>query len=53
MDGNSSLIMSHSGEGAQAAYESTSRAVSDARQGGRTGGYSKQDRKRQRDADGG
>lgn len=53
MDGNSLLIMSHSGEGAQAAYESTSRAVSDARQGGRTGGYSKQDRKRQRDADGG
>lgn len=52
MDSDNSLTMSHSGEGTQAAYESTSRAVSDARQSGQTGGYSQQDRNRQRDADG-
>jgi von Willebrand factor type A domain. len=52
MDSDKSLSMSHSGEGTQAAYESISRAVSDARRDGQTGGYSQQDRNRQRDADG-
>jgi Mg-chelatase subunit ChlD len=51
MDRDKSLSMSQSGEGAQAAYESTSEAISNARQGGQTGGYDEQDRQRQRDAD--
>jgi len=51
MDADKSLSMAHSGQGAQAAYESTSEAVSNARRTGQTGGYDETDRKRQRDAD--
>lgn len=51
MDSANSLSMSHSGEGTQAAYESTSEAVSSARRTGETGGYDERDRQRQRDAD--
>jgi Mg-chelatase subunit ChlD len=51
MDQDKSLDMSHSGEGAEEAYRSTSRSVSRARQQGSTGGYTEEDRQRQRDAD--
>lgn len=51
MDRDKSLDMSHSGEGAEEAYRSTSRSVSRARQQGSTGGYTEEDRQRQRDAD--
>jgi hypothetical protein len=46
------LDMSHSGEGAREAYRSTSQQISNARQEGRTGGYTEEDRRRQWDADG-
>ena len=51
MDQDKSLDMSHSGEGAEEAYRSTSRSVIRARQQGSTGGYTEEDRQRQRDAD--
>lgn len=51
MDADKSLDMSHSGEGAEAAYRATSKSVSRARKGGTTGGYTEEDRQRQREAD--
>ena len=50
MDADRSLNMAHSGEGTQAAYESTSEQIREARQTGQTSGYSEADRKRQKDA---
>jgi Mg-chelatase subunit ChlD len=49
MDGDKSLNMANSGGGAQAAYDSTSQAISNARETGQTGGYDESDRQRQRD----
>ena len=51
MDQSNSLNMSHSGEGTEEAYRSTSKSVSRARQEGSTGGYTDADRQRQQDAD--
>lgn len=45
-----SLNISHSGDGARAAYESTSERISRARREGTTGGYDEADRRRQEDA---
>jgi len=50
IDADQSLDMAHSGEGAQAAYESTSEQIREARQTGQTSGYSYADRQRQDDA---
>jgi uncharacterized protein YegL len=50
MDAENSLSMAHSGEGAQAAYESTSESIRHAREEGQTGGYDADDRERQREA---
>ena len=50
MDRNTSLNMSHSGEGAEEAYRSTSRNISQAKKG-ETGGYTEEDRSRQEQAD--
>jgi len=50
MDADRSLNMAHSGEGTEAAYESTSGQVSNVRQEGHTSGYSVADRQRQEDA---
>jgi len=50
IDADKSLNMAHSGEGAQAAYESTSEQVRETRQTGQTSGYSDADRQRQEDA---
>jgi len=50
IDADRSLNMAHSGEGTQAAYESTSDQIREARQTGQTSGYSEADRKRQQDA---
>lgn len=52
MDADHSLDMAYSGEGTQAAYESTSERVSRARKKGSTGGFDDGDRDRQSDADG-
>ncbi|MFC6720272.1 vWA domain-containing protein [Halobacteriaceae archaeon SHR40] len=52
MNQNKSLDMAHSGEGAQAAYESTSERISEVRRTGETSGYDEQDRQRQEDTDG-
>lgn len=49
MDEDRSLDMSHSGDGAKAAYESTSNRISQARDEGSTGEFSEADRKRQDD----
>lgn len=49
MDQDKSLSMSHSGEGAEEAYRSTSRRISRARQEGSTGGYTAEDRQRQQE----
>lgn len=46
-----SLSMSHSGAGAEEAYRATSRNISRARQHGETGGYTDEDRRRQREID--
>jgi hypothetical protein len=46
-----SLNMSHSGDGARAAYESTSNQISEARAEGTTSGYQEDDRRRQDEAD--
>jgi len=51
MDADKSLDMSHSGEGAQAAYEATSRNVREARREGEASGYTEDDRQRQERAD--
>lgn len=45
-----SLNMAHSGEGARAAYESTSDQISQARQTGTTDGYGEADRRQQDEA---
>lgn len=50
MDRDQSLNMAHSGEGARAAYESTSEQVRNVRQEGRTDGYTEADRRKQDDA---
>jgi Mg-chelatase subunit ChlD len=47
MAADHSLNMDHSGDGTRAAYESTSKNISQARREGRTGGYDDEDRKRQ------
>jgi hypothetical protein len=49
MDADRSLNMAHSGEGAEAAYESTSEQVREARQTGNTSGFDESDRQRQAD----
>jgi len=49
IDAQNSLDMAHSGDGAQAAYESTSNRVRQARRTGETSGYSDEDRRRQED----
>jgi len=51
MKEDQALSMSHSGEGAQAAYESTSDIISQTRETGEVEGYSEEDRQRQRDAE--
>jgi len=48
---DNSLNMSHSGEGAQEAYRSTSESIRRARQEGTTGGYTNEDRQRQKEVD--
>ncbi|WP_435319025.1 VWA domain-containing protein [Haloarchaeobius sp. TZWSO28] len=50
MDRDKSLTMAHSGEGTTAAYESTSKRISQARREGRTGGFDDEDRIRQDEA---
>ncbi len=50
MDEDNSLDMAHSGEGAQAAYDSTSEQVSQVRREGETHGFDEIDRNRQEDA---
>lgn len=51
IDGQRSLNMSHSGDGAQAAYESTSEQVRQVRETGQSEGFTEEDRQRQRDAE--
>lgn len=50
IDADRSLNMAHSGEGAQAAYDSASANISEARQKGTTGGFDAADRRRQEEA---
>jgi len=50
MDSDRSLNMAHSGDGAEAAYESTSEQIHEARQTGKTSGYDQADRARQDEA---
>jgi Mg-chelatase subunit ChlD len=50
MDAQKSLDMDHSGEGAEAAYDSTSARVSEVRSMGHTEGFDESDRKRQEEA---
>ncbi len=50
MDKDRSLDMTNSGEGADAAYESLSENISEARQSGNTGGFDNEDRRRQEEA---
>lgn len=50
MDAQKSLDMDHSGEGAEAAYDSTSARVSEVRSMGHTDGFDELDRKRQEEA---
>jgi len=50
IDADKSLNMAQSGDGAQAAYESTSEQVRQARQTGQARGYSDADQQRQEDA---
>ncbi len=47
IDEDRSLNMNHSGDGAQAAYDSASERISDARSTGSTGGFNDEDRERQ------
>lgn len=51
MKEDQALSMSHSGDGAQAAYDSTSDVISKSRKTGDVKGYSDEDRQRQRDAE--
>lgn len=51
MKEDQALSMSHSGDGAQAAYDSTSEVISNSRKTGEVNGYSDEDRQRQRDAE--
>jgi len=51
VDADSSLDMTHSGEGSKRAYQSTSESVSRARREGDTGEYDDEARRRQADAD--
>ena len=50
MDADRSLTMAHNDEGTQAAYESTSNQILEARQTGETSGYSEADRQKQQNA---
>jgi uncharacterized protein YegL len=50
LDRDRALTMDHSGAGAKAAYESTSRVVSDLRSEGDSEGFRQDDRERQHDA---
>ena len=50
MDAQKSLDMDHSGEGAEAAYDSASARVSEVRSVGHTDGFNESDRKRQDEA---
>lgn len=50
MDAQKSLDMDHSGDGAEAAYQSTSERISNARQEGETGSFEAKDRERQAEA---
>lgn len=50
MDKQNALDMDHSGDGAEAAYDSTSARVSEARSMGYTDGFDDEDRKRQEEA---
>lgn len=50
IDRDKSLDMDHSGEGTQAAYESTSDRISHARREGSTGEFNEADQQRQHDA---
>lgn len=50
MDKDRSLEMDHSGEGTREAYRSTSDRISEARQRGRSKGYTDEDRRKQQDA---
>lgn len=52
IEADKSLNMAHSGEGTQAAYDSTSQNISEIRQTGSTDGYTDEDRQRQDEADG-
>ena len=51
IDAKNSLDMSHSGDGTQAAYESTSEQISEARISGDVSGFDANDRRRQEEAD--
>ena len=50
MDRDRALNMAHSGEGTQAAYDSTSAQINEMRRTGKTSGYDESDRQRQREA---
>ena len=50
IDADRSLDMAHSGDGARAAYDSTSERVSEVRRGGSTDGFDEVDRRQQEDA---
>lgn len=50
MDADRSLSMTHSGEGTEAAYESASEQIKQARTKGQTSGFDEEDRKRQEEA---
>ncbi|WP_267643705.1 vWA domain-containing protein [Haloarchaeobius amylolyticus] len=51
IDEDRSLDMAHSGEGARAAYESTSERVRETRREGRSEGFTEEDRRRQEESD--
>jgi hypothetical protein len=50
IEGKKSLDMTHTGEGAKNAYESTSKVVSDVRTEGTTSGFDEEDRKKQEES---
>lgn len=50
IDADRSLDMAHSGDGARAAYNSTSQRISDARSTGEMSGYTDEDRSRQEES---
>lgn len=51
MKQDQALSMAHSGDGAQAAYESTSDIITQTRETGEVNGYTEEDRQQQRDAE--